>query len=124
MIKIKIDKKTIKTKMRGATEDLIEEALSFAKHIDEENNKELNAMVSRLLICGLPILIKRKEAQEIFDTAYDAWDASSDSEKATAFLGEKAGIKVISGNDIAEVLKQLEKEIDKITGKKGGKKND
>lgn len=124
MIKIKIDKKATEIEVRGTMEDLVKDALNLAKHINEENNKETNTTMSQLLMCGLPILIKRKEAQEIFDTVYDAWDASSDSEKATAFLGEKAGIKVISGNDIAEVLKQLEKEIDKITGKKGGKKND
>lgn len=123
MIKIKIDKKVAEIEVRGTMGDLIKEVLNLAGHINEENNKETNTMVSRLLMCGLPIFIERKEAQEVFDAVYDAWDASSDSKEA-AFLEEKTGVKVISGNDVAEVLKQLEKEIDKIIGKKGGKKND
>lgn len=124
MIKIKIDKKAAEIKMSGTMGDLVNDALNLAEHINEENNKTTNTIVSQLLMCGLPLLINRKEAREIFDTVYDAWDSSSDSKEATTFLEEKAGIKIISGNDVAEVLKQLEKEIDKIINKKGGKKND
>ena len=124
MIKIKIDKKATEIEMRGTMGDLVNDALNLAGHINGENNKKTNTMVSRLLMCGLPILIERKEAQEIFDSVYDAWDASSDSKETADFLEEKTGVKVISGNDVTEVLKQLEKEIDKIMSKKGGKKND
>lgn len=118
MIKIKIDKKTTEVEMRGTMGGLVNNALNFAKHINEKNNKETNILMSQLLMCGLPILIKRKEAQKIFDTFYDAWDASSDSKEATASLS----VKVISGNNAAKVLRQSEKEIDKII--EGGKKND